>query len=202
MKTFVINTVGLSNQLGIFDGTKVLAEYKSEAAAKRSGSENLLELSQDLFKKAKIKVVDLGLIIVVIGPGSYTGSRAGLAFAKAFSHASQIPIIGASRFDVAVYQDQDPEYPRTHNFDAGNGRTYSKDYTRFEELFEARDGGYIRESDTKSRYQNDVLDASETSLTHINSYGQEYFKRKGTDDYSKLLPLYLKEPNITLPKKK
>ena len=52
MKTFVINTVGQTNQLGIFDGGKNIAEYLSDGSTKRSGSESLFEKSQELLKKA------------------------------------------------------------------------------------------------------------------------------------------------------
>ena len=45
---------------------------------------------------------DLNFILVSLGPGSYTGSRVGLAAAKAISMSLKIPLLGYSNF-YAIY---------------------------------------------------------------------------------------------------
>lgn len=46
----------------------------------------------------------LKAVIIVQGPGSYTGLRVGMAMAKAICHGLHIPIIGVSSLDAMAYQ--------------------------------------------------------------------------------------------------
>jgi tRNA threonylcarbamoyladenosine biosynthesis protein TsaB len=45
-------------------------------------------------------IEDLSLIIVTLGPGSFTGIRVGLAFGKGLASGRKIPLIGVSTLDV------------------------------------------------------------------------------------------------------
>ncbi len=46
----------------------------------------------------------LGGIVVVRGPGSFTGMRIGLSAAKALAEAFSVPILGVSRLEVLAWQ--------------------------------------------------------------------------------------------------
>lgn len=48
------------------------------------------------------RVEDLSLIIVTLGPGSFTGIRVGLAFCKGLASGRKIPLIGVPTLDVLV----------------------------------------------------------------------------------------------------
>lgn len=68
---------------------------------KRKQTVELLGKSvKQLIKKAGIKIEDVSLISVCLGPGSYTGTRGGLAFAKGFCQFTKISLIGVSAFEV------------------------------------------------------------------------------------------------------
>jgi tRNA threonylcarbamoyladenosine biosynthesis protein TsaB len=54
--------------------------------------------------KGKTKFSDLNCILVSLGPGSYTGSRVGLAAAKAISMSLDIPLLGYSNFEAIYFQ--------------------------------------------------------------------------------------------------
>lgn len=47
-------------------------------------------------------IEDLSLIIVTLGPGSFTGIRVGLAFGKGLASGRKIPLIGVPTLDVLV----------------------------------------------------------------------------------------------------
>jgi len=47
-------------------------------------------------------IEDLSLIIVTLGPGSFTGIRVGLAFGKGLASGRNIPLIGVPTLDVLV----------------------------------------------------------------------------------------------------
>jgi tRNA threonylcarbamoyladenosine biosynthesis protein TsaB len=53
-----------------------------------------------LLKDQQYTIQDIDAISVVIGPGSYTGLRVGLASAKGLCYALQIPLIGISTLEL------------------------------------------------------------------------------------------------------
>ncbi len=61
--------------------------------ARTHQSEELLPAADKLLKKNKVKTENLGLIIVNVGPGSFTGTRVGVATANAISFGLDIPVI-------------------------------------------------------------------------------------------------------------
>lgn len=61
---------------------------------KKFGSETLLPLILKIFNKNKISFEDLTEVKVNIGPGSFTGTRVGVAVANALSFALGIPVNG------------------------------------------------------------------------------------------------------------
>ncbi|MCX6811307.1 MAG: tRNA (adenosine(37)-N6)-threonylcarbamoyltransferase complex dimerization subunit type 1 TsaB [Candidatus Berkelbacteria bacterium] len=62
--------------------------------AKTHQSEELLPAIDKLLRRKKVKTETLGLIIVCVGPGSFTGIRVGVATANAMAFALEIPVIG------------------------------------------------------------------------------------------------------------
>ena len=62
--------------------------------AKTHQSEELLPAVDKLLKQHKVLPKNLGLIIVCIGPGSFTGIRVGVATANAMAFVLDVPIIG------------------------------------------------------------------------------------------------------------
>ncbi len=55
---------------------------------------------QDLFTKAGKSLNSVDLITVALGPGSFTGLRVGLSFAKALSYALKKPLKGVSSLEA------------------------------------------------------------------------------------------------------
>ena len=72
--------------------------------------------------RARKTVKELQAIAVAIGPGSFTGLRAGIALAKGISLAAHIPLVGIPTLDVlAVAQSLLPQ-PLVAIARAGRGR--------------------------------------------------------------------------------
>lgn len=59
-------------------------------------SELLFPTLDKLLKQTRIKKNQIGLVIVDIGPGSFTGVRVGVASARALGQAFKIPVVGVS----------------------------------------------------------------------------------------------------------
>jgi len=66
----------------------------------RKQSEQLHVKIKELLKQAKVKIKDLNMIIVNLGPGSYTSLRLGIATAKGLALPHNINVIGVNSFDL------------------------------------------------------------------------------------------------------
>lgn len=64
----------------------------------------------DIFKNSNININDLDSIAISIGPGSYTGLRIGLSFAKGMAYALKKPIIPINTIDSLNYSIDDSNY--------------------------------------------------------------------------------------------
>jgi tRNA threonylcarbamoyladenosine biosynthesis protein TsaB len=63
-------------------------------------------------------------MVVVNGPGSFTGLRVGLSTAKGLAHASGLPLFAISRLAVLISLSQDPQAVAL--LDAGRNEFYAR----------------------------------------------------------------------------
>ena len=87
--------------VAILDGDTVLAA-RSEAMP-RGHQERLAPLVRELMAQAGVGFPALTRIGVTVGPGSFTGLRVGLAFAKGLSSALAIPCVGVSALEALAF---------------------------------------------------------------------------------------------------
>jgi tRNA threonylcarbamoyladenosine biosynthesis protein TsaB len=81
----------------------IVAEGRLAAAATRSPLSHGLELPDavnEILDAAGVSFSDLTAIAVAIGPGSFTGLRVGLSYAKGIAAAARIAIVGVSSLDA------------------------------------------------------------------------------------------------------
>jgi tRNA threonylcarbamoyladenosine biosynthesis protein TsaB len=90
--------------------------------SKGETEEVLKPLTEDLLSDNGVKVEDLKAIVVCVGPGSYTGLRVGIAFAKGLAQFSEIPLIGVDSLEAIRLADK----KLTPLLDAKNDRVYYK----------------------------------------------------------------------------
>jgi tRNA threonylcarbamoyl adenosine modification protein YeaZ len=65
-------------------------------------AELLLVVLDKLLKQSKLKLAEIQGIIVVKGPGSFTGTRIGVSTANALAFALDIPILGIKKEDLSL----------------------------------------------------------------------------------------------------
>ena len=69
------------------------------------GQDQVLPVTVDkVLKQENVKMSNLDGIVVTTGPGSFTGIRIGLAFAKGLASALKIPLIGLTTMEVFAQQ--------------------------------------------------------------------------------------------------
>lgn len=70
----------------------------------RSYSATLVAAVADLLASASAQLSELGAIVAVNGPGSFTGVRVGLSAVKGLAEAAQIPVLAVSRLEVLAWK--------------------------------------------------------------------------------------------------
>jgi tRNA threonylcarbamoyladenosine biosynthesis protein TsaB len=99
-----IDTCGPSGSVALgrlaSDGLKLLGQTE---LAGRSYSATLVAAVGDLLKQYRIALKDLGAIVAVHGPGSFTGVRVGLSALKGLAEPFGIPVAVASRLEVLAH---------------------------------------------------------------------------------------------------
>lgn len=97
-----IDTCGQSGTvaLGRLTGMHSAETVSEKELAGRSYSATLVAAVEDLLVRQRIRLVDVGCIVVVRGPGSFTGVRVGLSAAKGLAEGSGVPVVAVSRLEV------------------------------------------------------------------------------------------------------
>jgi len=80
---------------------EILGEIELEG---RSYSATLVAAVGELLARAGARVQDLGAIVAVNGPGSFTGVRVGLSAVKGLAEAARIPVVAVSRLEVLAWK--------------------------------------------------------------------------------------------------
>ncbi len=93
-----IDTTAQWCSVALVDSAKILG-FKSKKIG-RGHAELLADMVQDLLVEADVKPAQIDKISVCVGPGSFTGLRVGLSFAKGFALPHNIPIVGLSALEV------------------------------------------------------------------------------------------------------
>ncbi|MEA3392189.1 MAG: tRNA (adenosine(37)-N6)-threonylcarbamoyltransferase complex dimerization subunit type 1 TsaB [Candidatus Marinimicrobia bacterium] len=68
----------------------------------RVHAEKLVGLVNQLFEEQKIRVQKLNAVVVSAGPGSFTGLRIGMSFAKGLVYPHQIPLAGVNTMKAFI----------------------------------------------------------------------------------------------------
>ena len=95
----IINTAGANLEFVLDD------KYKSVVVEKQSVA---LPIETEKFiKESGASWNDISAIGVVTGPGSFTGIRLGIAYAKGIAMGLNVPVVGISAFDLYLAQTPD-----------------------------------------------------------------------------------------------
>lgn len=85
----------------VLDEEQVLGEYSLNQ--NETHSENLVPMIKEVLENLDLKVEDIDLYGVAIGPGSFTGLRIGVATVKALAHVFDKPVVGVSTLEALAY---------------------------------------------------------------------------------------------------
>jgi len=130
--TLAFDTALGACSVALGDGTTCLAARYEEREAGQA--ERLIPMMADVLAEAALAASAIERIGVTIGPGSFTGTRIGLAAARAMGVALGIPVIGLTTLD-ALSASAPPEEDVLIAFDARRSQIYVQLFSA-----EAKDG--------------------------------------------------------------
>lgn len=164
-------------------------------------SKKSLFLIKNMFDKLNITPNDIDKIMVVNGPGSFTGIRVGLTIAKTFAWSMKKEIISISSLDAMAVSNN------TNNFkipliDARRGYVYAsirdKDnniiledsYISIDKLKE-----HLKDIDNYDIITNDNIDYFDNLVNYTPNFKEviDFYKDKKSENIFSLNPKYLKK---------
>lgn len=105
---------------------EVLAE--DYGAENRNHAPYLMPMIHELLEKTALKMQDIDIIGVTVGPGSFTGLRIGIATAKGFSDLLDIPIVPICSLDALAENYRDTHCILVPILDARKNQVYAAAY--------------------------------------------------------------------------
>jgi tRNA threonylcarbamoyladenosine biosynthesis protein TsaB len=142
MKILAIETSTMLGGVALMDDSSgLIAEVRLNV--KSTHSERLMTEIDHLLRQAGLKISDIDVFAVAIGPGSFTGLRIGLSTVKGFSYATGKPIVSVPTLEALAWNFPYCIYPVCTMLDARKKEVYTA-------LFKWDKEGFLRLIDEMS----------------------------------------------------
>ncbi|HHX49767.1 MAG TPA: tRNA (adenosine(37)-N6)-threonylcarbamoyltransferase complex dimerization subunit type 1 TsaB [Clostridiales bacterium] len=102
MNTLFIDTSSDNLLLAVSNGEAV---FEKKINNVKRHSKIILNKIEELLSSNFMKITDINLILVVVGPGSFTGIRIGVSTANAIAKALNIKIIGLTSLELMMVNE-------------------------------------------------------------------------------------------------
>ena len=205
--------------LALHDGRTLIAE--SGWFSSHNQTVELAPAVVQLLRRSELSAADLSAVALSIGPGSYTGLRIGLGFAKGLALANQLQLIGVPTLDILASALPRSEGTLIIVAEAGRSRIWANNYfwsvgkgwesaedptsETWELLLNGIDGpatiaGEVTPAAKRlirnAKKQLRVVTPASTARRagYLAEIGWNRLRRGWTDDPGELKPVYLREP--------
>jgi tRNA threonylcarbamoyladenosine biosynthesis protein TsaB len=128
MRVLLINTAGGEGSVALGDTEVSPVIVATEVLPGRTSSERLVPAVRRLMEARGWRLSELVAVVVVHGPGSFTGVRVGLSAAKGLSEAGGVGLIAVSRLALLAASVDGGGGPVHAVLDAGRGEFYYGEY--------------------------------------------------------------------------
>lgn len=126
MNVLGLDTSTMMATCAVINEERLLGEYSLNRDM--THSEKLVPMIKEILDNLDLKVSDIDLYGVALGPGSFTGLRIGAATMKSFAHLFDKPIVGVSSLEALAFNLPYNEIV-VPMIDARRNRVYSAVYT-------------------------------------------------------------------------
>ena len=100
MLILAINTAEAACDVALIQHGKILADKQESLLRGQDG--RLPGLVEDVLNMAAVQLGDIDRLAVVVGPGSFTGIRIGVAFTRGLALALNVPAIGITSLEAGL----------------------------------------------------------------------------------------------------
>ncbi len=169
MKILSIDTSTMVSSCSISENGIVIGDYSVNQ--EKTHSESLVPMVKRLLEDLGLKLSDIDLYAVGIGPGSFTGLRIGMTTVKTFAQVFEKPVIGVSTLEALAYNIYN-EGIIMPVLDARGGRTYYG-------VFSQEKGIIKRIEDDELIYMDELvtrLKDKYAAITVIGEYSNDSYK--------------------------
>lgn len=126
LRILVIDTSTRFGGVAVAQGGRLLAERV--CSAERTIAARLPSLVEETMADAGLAMEELEAVGVVVGPGSFTGVRVGVAAAKGIAYALGIPVAPVSSLELLAMNFPHARHPVCAMHDARKGEVYAARY--------------------------------------------------------------------------
>lgn len=176
LKILSIDTSTMVSSCSISENGIVIGDYSVNQ--EKTHSESLVPMVKRLLEDLGLKLRDIDLFAVGVGPGSFTGLRIGMTTIKTFAQVFEKPVIGVSTLEALAYNIYN-EGIIMPVLDARGGRTYYG-------IFSQENGLIKRIEDDELIYMDELvaeLNGKYSAITVVGEYTDEsYDLLKGLDN--------------------
>jgi tRNA threonylcarbamoyladenosine biosynthesis protein TsaB len=126
MRVLAIDTALAASSAAVLDTANGGIVASESVAMTRGHAEALMPLVARVMQASGMSFGDLDRVVVTTGPGSFTGMRVGIAAARGFGVATNLPVVGVSTLSAyaAPYLGADELSPVIAAIDARHGHVY------------------------------------------------------------------------------
>lgn len=219
MKTLVFDTCFNKTYIVLRENNKVINTEIIQSTDSNYHSAFLIPKIRDILKSNNLLIKDLDAIGVNIGPGSFTGIRAGITIARVMAQQANLKLVGITSLEILSKLPLNDENIIV-TLDARKNKVYFAQYKNGEEIVPAC---LIEKEELINKINDNISVITDTSISeylkenNINSTNYEksdynlglYLaetvnkklnQNKDNFNWAKVKPLYLQKPSITKPK--
>jgi tRNA threonylcarbamoyladenosine biosynthesis protein TsaB len=126
MTLLAIDTTAVVATVALFQDGKLVCEREADAGKKHA--ETLLPLIDELLEENGVRIQQIDLFAVDVGPGSFTGVRIGTSLVNALAFATGKKIVPVDSLMTLACAAQETQRPVCAMIDARNGNAYAALY--------------------------------------------------------------------------
>ena len=218
MKTLVFDTCFNKTYMVLKVDESILASEIIDSTDTNYHSAYLIPKIRDVLKQNSLLIKDLDAIGVNIGPGSFTGIRAGITIARVLSQQANLKLVGVTSLEILSKLNKsdkktivvaDARKNKVYYAEFENSKTIVEpmlvDKDELVEKITDKDLVIADSSISQFLNENSISNLNyEVSEENLGLFLSEIVSEKLTlnDDYNwaKVKPLYIQKPSITKPK--
>lgn len=216
MKNLVTDTSSSVCSVGLFEDDKLIV--KNELDNGKTHSENFMPLVEKTLNDANITLADLNYITVVVGPGSFTGIRIGVASCKAMAEVKNLKVVPIISLDSLATNEIEKSKVICSMIDARNNQVYCGIYDeninkleeyladdidnvlkvlkKYDDILFVGDGAVLHRERINEKLEEKSIYFSEKNKQNAESLGIIAYKKINKNEFvdaDSVVPVYLRK---------